>query len=201
MESNWIRTNTGYINTGWINPSNFSIYIHYKSMDSLTGYTPIFGGRTSTSSTDGIVIWRASSTTFRIDIGTNNKTINASSSGEHEITLTANNSNITFKVDDNTTNWTASVASGAFPSYLCNVNTNGSKDNHAGDYQIYSCKIWSDGTLVRDYVPATNNGNYVLRDNVNQTIYTGIDGIFSGSFNKASFWVKKEGIWKQIYQV
>lgn len=202
MASNWIRTNYGYINTNWIKTTNFTIYIHYKTMDSNTSsYTPIFGGRKSVNSSDGIVIWRANSSMFRIDIGSILKTVSFSSYGEHEIELKVNSPNVVFKVDSNQTSWTCSVIPGTLTSYLGNVNTNGSKDSRTGDYQIYRCKIWEGDSLVRDYVPSVNNGQYIFRDNVGYDAYTAKDGTFSGVVEKNGFWKKENGIWKHIYQL
>ena len=52
--------------------------------------------------------------------------------------------------------------------------TSGVKFNNAGSVRIYGCKIWDDGTLVRDYSPRIQDNIAGLYDAVNGT-FTSID--------------------------
>ena len=54
---------------------------------------------------------------------------------------------------------TVSAQSGTPPGnvYLTSVNTGGKADARS-QVRVYGCRIWTSGTLVRDYVPYTQDG-------------------------------------------
>lgn len=65
---------------------------------------------------------------------------------------------------------TVSAVSGSPPVnvYLTSVNTNGKADERS-QVRVYGCRMWSGGTLVRDYVPYTQDGVAGFYDRVNGT--------------------------------
>ena len=67
--------------------------------------------------------------------------------------------------------------------YLFGVNTSGSTNNQLGSLRIYSCKIYDNGTLVRDFKPYyDSNGVACLFDAVSGTYYYNAGtGVFTAS--------------------
>ena len=49
---------------------------------------------------------------------------------------------------------------------------NGTSMNDSGTVRIYSCQLYDNGTLVRDFVPCINNGVAGLYDKVNKVFYS-----------------------------
>ena len=56
--------------------------------------------------------------------------------------------------------------------------------------RLYYCKIWDNGTLIRDFVPAVENGHAGLYDRVNEQFY-GNSG--TGEFETPIWYVDSEG--------
>lgn len=56
--------------------------------------------------------------------------------------------------------------------YIGNMNDGGVPDTRPAMIKIYSCKIYDNGTLVRDYIPARQNGIYGLWDKVEKKFYS-----------------------------
>jgi hypothetical protein len=70
----------------------------------------------------------------------------------------------------NGTSYTRSgVAVNSEPFYLF---CNGSEQGRWAHVRLYSCKIWDGSTLVRDFVPAVDNGTPGLYDRVTDAFYT-----------------------------
>jgi hypothetical protein len=70
----------------------------------------------------------------------------------------------------NGTSYTRSgVAVNSEPFYLF---CNGTELNRWAHVRLYSCKIWDGSTLVRDFVPAVDNGTPGLYDRVTDAFYT-----------------------------
>ena len=70
-----------------------------------------------------------------------------------------------------------------YEMYIFAVNTSGSPNttvNQLGSLRIYSCKIYDNDNLIRDFVPCkTLTGTVGLYDIVNQAFYTNVG---TGSF-------------------
>ena len=59
-----------------------------------------------------------------------------------------------------------------YTALLWGMKNNADSRGFSGKFRMYSCKIWDDGTLVREYAPAKDNNNVVcLYDEVSQTFY------------------------------
>lgn len=83
------------------------------------------------------------------------------------------------------------------PTPTCNltlfaVNTNGVVDSRRVSGKFYGCKIYDNGTLIRDYVPYIYKGKVGLYDKVNDT-YT-----FSSAANFIAGPMKEEVAWTNI---
>ncbi len=66
----------------------------------------------------------------------------------------------------------AETFSPGYSLWLFDKNTTG-KSWHPGSLKMYSCQIYDNGTLVRDFIPCKNSSGTVgLYDNVNGVFYT-----------------------------
>lgn len=74
--------------------------------------------------------------------------------------------------------------------YLFCTNFGGTPNALLPSCRLYSCKIWDNGTLIRDFVPVINNGEIGLWDNANNTMYTN-DG--TGEFTVPTWYVDESG--------
>lgn len=85
------------------------------------------------------------------------------------------NKNVITTGSDTKTLTTATFSS-SYNMYLFGVNNNGSL-SYASPIRVFSCKIYDNGTLIRDYVPCKNSsGTIGLYDLVNSTFSTNSTG-------------------------
>lgn len=73
--------------------------------------------------------------------------------------------------------------------YLFAVNLNGIASAFI-PMSVKYCKIWEDGVLVRDYIPAIENGRTGLWDNVSETFYADAAG---GEFITPTWYIDESG--------
>lgn len=98
--------------------------------------------------------------------------------------------------------------SGTFQlNYNMYVLANNEKDTtvYYSSAKIYSCQIYDNGTLIRDYIPCqTTAGEIGLWDDVNSQFYTnaGTGAFIAGpEIHEGGIFVKVNGVWKQINNV
>lgn len=161
---------TEYFDTGFKPSQDTRVVMDVENL--ATSTTPFFGART-TSSTYSYVFWQISSTSFRSDYGgssANQQSISVSSTlGRYTIDK---NKNVCTVQNVTVTN-TAQTFSCAYNMYLLGLNENGSSEGRYVTVKLYSCKIYDNTTLVRDFIPAMNaSGAIGLWDDVNSTFYT-----------------------------
>ena len=68
---------------------------------------------------------------------------------------------------------TNTLAVGVYPMYLFTSNNNGTPQMRGQNVKLYGCKIYSGGSLVRDFVPVLKNitSEFGLYDNVSETFF------------------------------
>ena len=162
-------TGTQYIDTGFV--PNQDTRVVCEAIVPIGGTNWLYGARSSaTSNTFGF----AASTNGYYTAGYNTKTnsFDASLNSDGVIYIDANKSSTTLTSKNGTA--TINGTSGTFTA-PCNLtlfggNTKGTVT--CGSVTIYSCKIYNNGTLVRDYVPCANNaGTAGLYDMANGVFY------------------------------
>lgn len=161
---------TEYFDTGFKPNQDTRVVMDVENL--ATSTTPFFGART-TSSTYSYTFWQISSTSFRSDYcgsSANQQSVSVSSTlGRYTIDK---NKNICTVQSTTVTN-TAQTFSCAYNMYLLGLNEGGSSEGRYVTVKLYSCKIYDNGTLVRDFIPAMNaSGTIGLWDDVNSTFYT-----------------------------
>lgn len=162
-------TGTQYIDTGFV--PNQDTRVEMKLLCRVSSGTTnwAFGARTSSSSnrftfagsTNGYY-----SSSYATNAGNIDKSYNTV-----DVFVLDKNRNITYINGKEVSNVTYTSFSAPCNLTLFAVNTNGSVSK--GKIRIYHCKIYDNGTLVRDYVPVVNkDGTYGLYDLLNKKFYT-----------------------------
>ncbi len=154
---------TQYIDTGFIPNQDTRVVIDFESL--TTADSAIFGARTA---------YKKNDYTFWISTGqwlTNYYTgstyiANPPVGGRM---LVDKNKNVTTINGVVTTN-TYGVFQAPVAMTICTKNENGTLDDRYAKLKIYSCRIYDNGVLVRDYIPAMNAsgeaGLYDLKNDV-----------------------------------
>ena len=156
---------TQYINTGFKPNQNTRVMMDVEVLGT-TQCAP-FGARASQSGTT-YTLFLLTATTGRTDYGTSKQAMTFSSIlGRYTIDANKNVVN----VNGVSITHTASTFSVDHNIFLLAVNTAGTASNFA-KVKLYSCKIYDNGTLVRDFIPCKNaSGTIGLWDNVNSVFY------------------------------
>ena len=157
-----------YIDTGFKPNGNTRVLMDYESLATSTAF--VFGSRHNSHANSGsysfsFVILGASS--IRSDYGSVESGITGSVL--KQIVLDKNKNVTTY--DGTTVTATAQTFQSSYNMYLCSVNTAGTAGAKSS-IKIYSCQIYDNGTLVRDFVPCMNaSGAVGLYDVVNGVFY------------------------------
>lgn len=172
-----IFTGTQLIDTEFIPNNNSGVEIKIDiSSNQINGDTQvIFGGRTGVN-IDSMAIWKISKSAFRIDYGSQQYTLNVTPTGLFEIYL---NKNVA-KINSYTKQFTIQKFTSATSLRIAST-YNSTAGYYDGNYhdnrrisgKIYYVKVYDNGTLIRDYVPAkdTKTGIIGLYDKVNKKMY------------------------------
>lgn len=162
---------TQYIDTGFKPNNNTKVVIDFELTENTGKHQIIFGARSSSSSEQYVLGFAGhrSPAVWRSDFGSNQVTFssNLTWSGNHNATK---NGNICTLDAESVTN-TASTFESTVNLLICAGNTGGNVDNYT-KAKVYSCKIYDNGTLARDFIPCKNASGVVgLWDDVNSVFY------------------------------
>lgn len=168
-----------YINTGFAPDSNTRIVCTVYGFDTSKGSQFVFGSRVSSSS-NSFTLLCTDNQAYRSDFGANQATFNTSVNFSGLMTIDKNKTVTTLNSND-TVNNTAQSFTSSLNIYLLACNTNGAAGYYAENVKLYSCQIYNNGTLVRNFIPCKNsNGTVGMYDLVNSTFYTNAGtGVFS----------------------
>lgn len=153
---------TQYINTG-VNPkSNLKIDITFLATENSNQYQSLFGGRSANAGLPGL----------GFDVKNNNQyaiNYNGESKFNKNFDLFGSKCNVVF--DNNiltltnletkqtqTMSRVATIFEYETPIYLFALNTNGETVCQSS-VKIYECKIYDNGELIRNFIPAVDGGN------------------------------------------
>lgn len=159
---------TQYINTGFI-PNQDTRVTMSGMLLTHSANASLFGTRYSASARQFTMTWEDANNRFLSRFGNNDVQIPFT---EGTVFYVDKNKNITIVNSVEYTNtdneFTCSTA-----LYLFATNNNGSL-MHYGKLKLYSCKIYDNGTLVRDFVPCYRLADNVvgLYDTLNNLFYT-----------------------------
>ncbi len=165
-------TGNEYINTYFKPNNNSKVVIDCQAVDAtFASYTAIFGARNNNSNQFWIYTDKTTANTETWTArwyGTGYNLI-ASFTDRHLITL----ENSKFTIDDDSISISNSnTFSSSYYLYIGDVNNAGNKQ-YPSKIKIYSCKIYDNGTLVRNFIPCLEEcSNHIgLYDVVNDIFY------------------------------
>lgn len=155
-----------YIDTGIKPNQNTRIDAEVETTD--TGIPYFFWGARTSSETVNFCLLRVGSG-VRADYGESKlKVMDTPSAGKVAISQIKN----VCTYGSTTATNTASTFASQYPLYLFAANTGGTA-GYFGRHKLYSCKIYDDGALVRNFIPVRNSsGALGLYDTVNGAFYT-----------------------------
>ena len=178
----YIQSNgTQYVDTGVVPNQNTRIVVD-MDVTAQSEQSGLFGSRSGYQS-NAYCLWTGSNNAgYQDDYG--NKVTNTSTSrnsgGRH---LLDKNKNV-FSVDGEVVNTSAAnTFSGSYPVFLLSVNNAGSPlSAYPTTAKLYSCKIYDNDTLVRDFIPCIYDDAVGLWDKVEEKFYGNAGtGVFIGS--------------------
>ena len=169
-------TGTQYINTGFLPNQNTEVKIDFEPTVDISSSKGIFGSRTTSAASDEYSVDFYTDTRIRSIFG--NDTKNLTILGVLKRFLIDKNKNICTINGEVLTN-SSKTFQGSYPIYLLDKNTGG-KPWSAISAKLYSCQIYDNGTLVRDFIPCKNDSNEIGLFDISQGVFHGNNG--TGSF-------------------
>lgn len=170
-------TGTQYINTGFKPNQNTRLILDIDIGSQPSYPTALFGSRNGdTASNASFVIFIMTASQFRTDFGSATVNANISTSGRFLIDTNKAICNINGTLYENTnttfqSDYTLSILTENDPSGYDTRITKG---------KIYSCKIYDNDILIRDYIPCLNSSNVA-------GLYDLINGVFYGDASGGTF--------------
>lgn len=168
-------TGTQYIDTGFKPNGNSGIIIDYQQVGTIANRDALFGARQS-SNNAAFATWLSSNTTYPQygNVSYNTKPISIT-----------NNTRLIYKLDkgkascgDKSVSFTQSSFSSNCNLTLFAINTKDAIDSRRVSGKLYSCKVYDNGALIRDFIPAkrTSDSKCGLWDKINYKFYTDESG-------------------------
>lgn len=162
-----------WIDTGFIPDNNTRVVMDVFLYKQSSYPTCIFGARKGTrtsSNGSAFCLWSMEETYFRTDYDNNVANFNAlRPKGRRAI----DKNKETTKIDD--TSWAPSPStfnsSVTLRLFTNHSDQEESVDTRQAELIFYSCQIYDDGTLVRDFIPVLKNGIAQIYDKLNKTYY------------------------------
>ena len=164
---------TQYIDTGFKPNENSRVVIDVEVVSQTSASNCVFGARNSASPAATLMfdLWSMTTGTA-VRSGYFGASVTGTYSLLNNRTVIDKNKNSCLVGETSISNAAASGQS-ALNLYLFNVNNSGAiNDSYATSMKLYSCKIYDNGTLVRDFIPCTNlSGTVGLYDIVGKQFY------------------------------
>lgn len=178
-------TGTQYIDTEVMPNTNTKIELDME-ITSAEKNAFLFGSRVASGNTQFDMLMDVSSDShWRFDTGSViTKISNSVFIGRHQFAMTVNSCTIDGTVTVNS----VTTLSSNLPIYLLTINNNGQADSSSSNTKLigklYSCKIYENDILIRDFIPCLDsNGIACLYDNQTRSFFynLGSDSFIAGS--------------------
>lgn len=165
---------TQYIDTGFKPNQDTRVVADVYLLTESSYPRAIFGTRDSATS-NAFVVWAMKVDEFRTDYGSNTGRILVAPTGRHTIDK---NRNATYVDETLVTLNTATFQ--ATKNLLLFTQQDSAVDDRMTTMRLYSCKIYNNGILARNFIPCTDpNGEIGLYDSVNGVFYENMGlGVF-----------------------
>lgn len=160
---------TQYIDTGFKPNNNTRVVMDFQFVSAPSSdHAVIFGARDATN-VKSFCVFYITSGYFRSDYNTTNTNQWAIDS---TIRYTIDKNKETTSLNNTTQSYSATTFQCAYNMYLFGLNGTGYVYFRSIGLKVYSCQIYDNGTLIRDYVPCINaDGAAGLYDMVNGAFY------------------------------
>lgn len=188
-------TGTQYIDTGYKPNQDTRISTTADFPSSGAAWRWLYGGRASANS-NSLGFLRTDGNAYRFDYANSINTLTTKLTGKFTIDSNKNKCYI-----NNELVFTATYTTFASPVniYIFNCNDNGSLRSTGTSAKLYSCKIYDNGTLIRDFVPAKriSDNKCGLWDKVTKAFYpnAGTGDFTGGPAVTLTGWHKIKGVW------
>ena len=160
---------TQYIDTGFAPNQDTRVVMHVNVPTALTSTASLFGARSATASASYICLYTTSLGAWSFDYSTNANRYTFSGVVTGDINIDYNKNVVTVNGSSNT--WTEASFQTNCNLHLLAMATNGKVD-YAVAARLYSCQVYDNGTLIRDFVPVKSSSGVVgLYDKVNDKFY------------------------------
>lgn len=167
---------TQYIDTGYKPNNNTKVVLKASIISPNPDYTAVFGARTGETN-QFWVYYSTRDAKWGVRYGSQMAYIDGTYTGDKNINC---NRNI-FSVDSASHTFSAQTYQTPYTMYLFAANDNG-RLHLPGAIRYYWCEIYDNDVLVRDYIPAIQNGRAGLYDKVESKMYysNGTDDFIAG---------------------
>lgn len=161
-------TGSQYIDTGFIPNQDTRLVMEAQFREIPTNYAAVFGSRNG----DALGFWlyyRPAQSMFAYRYGNSSTNFFVNADPLQRNHFDANKNVMT--IGGNSVTATAETFEGSSPIYLFAVNATGSV-GYTSSLTLYSCKIYDNGTIVRNFIPCINpSGKAGLYDVLNGIFY------------------------------
>ena len=170
-------TGSQYVDTGFKPNQDTRVVCDFQVIGTATTWRSIFGTRNNTSNANTFAFWIDGSGKFG-SFYTPSGSIayfptTLSATGRHVVDMNKNVSTIGADV----VTQTYQTISCGYSLYLFAVNTANTAEHYC-PVRIYSCKVFDNGTIIRDYLPVQrSDGEVGLLDQVNFVFYPDAAGV------------------------
>lgn len=160
---------TQAINTGFIPNSNMRVTADFELAEDTGAFQYLFSGRTSHTAGDQYALVFTTGSVWRTDFYTSRLEYDTSVVGVGRHTADKNKN--VCVLDGVTITNTSATFAGTYALHLF-ANNNAGVIQEFGNYRLYSCQIYDNGLLERDFVPAMlSHGEVGLYDQVFHEFY------------------------------
>ena len=161
---------TQYIDTGFKPNNNTRAVVDFEFTKTTTNYQGVIASRTSASGSDRFCFWLAPNNVFRSDLASGNISFEAKNQVVGVRFVLDKNKNVCTMSDGTSVTNTSGTFTSSYSLYLFGGNTKGTVGEYA-NMKLYSCQIYDNDVLVRDYVPCLYEGEIGLWDKVEKKFY------------------------------
>lgn len=141
-------TGIQYIDTGFIPDNNTRVIVDIRV--TKAGTYGIFGGRQAYGS-KAFAFWVMDDGEWKTDFG--NGELRISSANTLSRVIIDKNKNVCYVGSSSYTNTSASFSSPSSLTLFAVKNGDGQVDDRMGSFKLYSCQIYDNDVLIRDYAP------------------------------------------------
>lgn len=199
-------TGTQYIDTGFVPNQDTRVVIDFAYLDE--NGNAFFGSRVA-SGNRAFTFWPASAGNWRDNYGSSNATYGIADSERHTLDK---NKNTTHFDDEVLGTYSAETFTCPGNLYLFAINQNGTVNYHS-KVRIYSCQIYDNGALIRDFRPCYDpDGVLCLYEKVEKKYYYNAgsgefthgegdtSSVFNFTINSVSYLADNGMIWGEWVQ-